>query len=173
MTLQLDEHIPNKNAETKRLMYSVVLAISYCHILQNHQSQRHSLCTVMSQVVQICMLNKVQDLEKKESWKLYRRTCIVILSDLFDAVNKYLAFFYSFTLPSQAYYNRGLTKMKLKHAKSIHDFNRALAINPKLFQAFLSRAAYYGTKGRFSKGIMNCNEAIKLQPRSVRAYLYR
>ena len=82
-------------------------------------------------------------------------------------------FFHSFTLPSQAYYNRGLTKMKLKHAKSIHDFNRALAINPKLFQAFLSRAAYYGTKGRFSKGIMNCNEAIKLQPRSVRAYLYR
>ncbi|XP_028413242.1 uncharacterized protein LOC114536089 isoform X2 [Dendronephthya gigantea] len=74
---------------------------------------------------------------------------------------------------AEAYYNRGLTKMKLKHAKSIHDFNRALAINPKLFQAFLSRAAYYGTKGRFSKGIMNCNEAIKLQPRSVRAYLYR
>ena len=28
-------------------------------------------------------------------------------------------------------------------------------------------------KGRYSKGIMSCNEAIKLQPRSVRAYLYR
>lgn len=40
-------------------------------------------------------------------------------------------------------------------------------------QAFLSRAAYYGMKGRYSKGIMSCNEAIKLQPRSVRAYLYR
>jgi len=42
-----------------------------------------------------------------------------------------------------------------------------------LCQAFLSRAAYYGMKGRYSKGIMSCNEAIKLQPRSVRAYLYR
>ncbi|KAL9955567.1 hypothetical protein ACROYT_G036906 [Oculina patagonica] len=74
---------------------------------------------------------------------------------------------------AEAFYQRGLTKMKLKHAKGIHDFNRALAINPTLFQAFLSRAAYYGMKGRFSKGIMSCNEAIKLQPRSVRAYLYR
>lgn len=35
---------------------------------------------------------------------------------------------------SQAFYQRGLTKMKLKHAKGIHDFNRALAINPTLFQ---------------------------------------
>jgi len=74
---------------------------------------------------------------------------------------------------AEAFYQRGLTKMKLKHAKGIHDFNRALAINPMLFQAFLSRAAYYGMKGRYSKGIMSCNEAIKLQPRSVRAYLYR
>ncbi|XP_068717425.1 uncharacterized protein [Montipora capricornis] len=74
---------------------------------------------------------------------------------------------------AEAFYQRGLTKMKLNHAKGIHDFNRALAINPSLFQAFLSRAAYYGMKGRFSKGIMSCNEAIKLQPRSVRAYLYR
>ncbi|XP_015759885.1 PREDICTED: uncharacterized protein LOC107339154 [Acropora digitifera] len=74
---------------------------------------------------------------------------------------------------AEAFYQRGLTKMKLNQAKGIHDFNRALAINPSLFQAFLSRAAYYGMKGRFSKGIMSCNEAIKLQPRSVRAYLYR
>lgn len=38
---------------------------------------------------------------------------------------------------SQAFYQRGLTKMKLKHAKGIHDFNRALAINPSLFQVSL------------------------------------
>lgn len=88
--------------------------------------------------------------------------------------------------------------MRLRFTRGIHDFNRALAINPKLFQvsygfpvccqvegdgilvlflcgfqAFLSRAAYYGMKNRFSKGIMSCNEAIKLQPKSVRAYLYR
>ncbi|XP_072039506.1 uncharacterized protein [Amphiura filiformis] len=73
----------------------------------------------------------------------------------------------------EAFYQRGLTRMKLRQAKGIVDFNRALALNPKLFQAYLSRAAYYGMRGRYSKAIVNCNEAIRLQPRSVRAYLYR
>lgn len=40
-------------------------------------------------------------------------------------------------------------------------------------QAYLSRAAYFGLKNRYTKGILNCNEAIKLQPNSVRAYLSR
>lgn len=39
--------------------------------------------------------------------------------------------------PFQAFYQRGLAKMKLKHAKGIHDFNRALAINSTLFQVSL------------------------------------
>ncbi|XP_033111439.1 uncharacterized protein LOC117112460 isoform X2 [Anneissia japonica] len=73
----------------------------------------------------------------------------------------------------EAFYQRGLTRMKLRQSKGILDFNRALALNPKLYQAFLSRAAYYGMKGRYSKAIVNCNEAIFLQPNSVRAYLYR
>ena len=37
----------------------------------------------------------------------------------------------------------------------------------------MSRAAYYGSKGRYSKAILNCNEAIKILPNSVRAYFYR
>lgn len=41
------------------------------------------------------------------------------------------------------------------------------------FQAFLTRAAYYGLQGKYSKAILNCNEAIKLQPNSIRTYLYR
>ncbi|XP_071949677.1 uncharacterized protein [Antedon mediterranea] len=73
----------------------------------------------------------------------------------------------------EAFFQRGLTRTKLKQSKGILDFNRALALNPKLYQAFLSRAAYYGMKGRYSKAIVNCNEALQLQPRSVRAYLYR
>lgn len=40
-------------------------------------------------------------------------------------------------------------------------------------QAYMSRAAYYGSKGRYSKAIMNCNEAIKILPNSARAYFYR
>uniref|UniRef100_A0A7M4E7S9 Tetratricopeptide repeat domain 6 n=1 Tax=Crocodylus porosus TaxID=8502 RepID=A0A7M4E7S9_CROPO len=40
-------------------------------------------------------------------------------------------------------------------------------------KAYLSRATYYGSKGRYSKAILNCNEAIRIHPKSVRAYLYR
>ena len=32
---------------------------------------------------------------------------------------------------------------------------------------------YFGMRGQFSKAILNCNEAIKLQPNSIRAYLSR
>ncbi|XP_041358343.1 uncharacterized protein LOC121375146 isoform X3 [Gigantopelta aegis] len=74
---------------------------------------------------------------------------------------------------AEAFYQRGLTRIKLKQSKGILDFNRALAIDPKIFQIFLSRACYYGLKGNYTKAILNCNEAIKLQPNSVRAYLYR
>lgn len=75
--------------------------------------------------------------------------------------------------PPQAFYQRGLCKMRLRMSKAIQDFNRGLAIDPSRYQIFLSRAAFYGTGKRYTKGILNCNEAIKLQPRSVRAYLYR
>lgn len=40
-------------------------------------------------------------------------------------------------------------------------------------KAYLSRVAFYGLKGRYSKAILNCNEAIKIYPQSVRAYIYR
>ncbi len=59
------------------------------------------------------------------------------------------------------------------NSKGILDLNKSLAINPKLFESFLARAAYYGKTGRYSKAILNCNEAIRLQPASVRAYLCR
>nr|XP_015206045.1 PREDICTED: tetratricopeptide repeat protein 6 isoform X1 [Lepisosteus oculatus] len=74
---------------------------------------------------------------------------------------------------ADAFYQRGLCRMRLQQSKSVQDFNRALSINPNLFQVYLSRAAFYGDKGRYSKAILNCNEAIKIQPKSVRAYLYR
>ncbi|XP_031212107.1 tetratricopeptide repeat protein 6 isoform X2 [Mastomys coucha] len=74
---------------------------------------------------------------------------------------------------AEAYYHRGLCKVKLNKQNSILDFNRALILNPKHYQAYLSRVAYYGLKGRYSKAILNCNEAIKLYPESVRAYICR
>ncbi|NXT77803.1 TTC6 protein, partial [Zapornia atra] len=72
-----------------------------------------------------------------------------------------------------AFYQRGLCNMQLRQAKCIQDFNRALALCPSHFQAYMSRAAYYGSKGRYSKAILNCNEAIKILPDSEQAYFYR
>ena len=43
-----------------------------------------------------------------------------------------LILYYSILL--QAYYHRGNARMKLKQAKGIQDFNRALALDPTLFQ---------------------------------------
>ncbi|XP_023577588.1 tetratricopeptide repeat protein 6 [Octodon degus] len=74
---------------------------------------------------------------------------------------------------AEGFYQRGLCKVKLQKDSSILDFNRAIALNPKHFQAYLSRVAFYGLKGRYSKAILNCNEAIRIYPQSVRAYLYR
>ncbi len=74
---------------------------------------------------------------------------------------------------ARAYYYRGLTRVRLNHEGCIQDFNKALAINPQLFEAFLARACYYGIQLRYAKAILNCNKAIQLCPKSVRGYLYR
>nr|KAF6488202.1 tetratricopeptide repeat domain 6 [Rousettus aegyptiacus] len=74
---------------------------------------------------------------------------------------------------AEGFYQRGLCKVKLHKDSSILDFNRAITIAPKYYEAYLSRVAFYGLKGRYSKAILNCNEAIKIYPQSVRAYIYR
>ncbi|XP_009209703.3 tetratricopeptide repeat protein 6 isoform X2 [Papio anubis] len=74
---------------------------------------------------------------------------------------------------AESFYQRGLCKVKLHKDSSILDFNHAITLNPKHYQAYLSRVAFYGLKGRYSKAILNCNKAIKIYPESIRAYLYR
>ncbi|XP_064221796.1 tetratricopeptide repeat protein 6 [Aotus nancymaae] len=74
---------------------------------------------------------------------------------------------------AESFYQRGLCKAKLHKDSSILDFNCAITLNPKHYQAYLSRVAFYGLKGRYSKAILNCNMAMKIYPDSVRAYLYR
>nr|XP_021515475.1 tetratricopeptide repeat protein 6 [Meriones unguiculatus] len=74
---------------------------------------------------------------------------------------------------AEAFYYRGICKVKLNKENPILDFNRAITFNPKHYQAYLSRVAYYGLEGRYSKAILNCNEAIRLYPESVRAYISR
>lgn len=40
----------------------------------------------------------------------------------------------------------GVAKLRLKQHKGIQDVNRALAIDRTIFQAYLTRAAYYGVR---------------------------
>ena len=103
---------------------------------------------------------------------------------------------------AEAYLQRGIAKMRMFAKFSAHelmrlssnrrpllDINRALVIEPKNAEAYLARAAWYEDDciskhfvlflfryarcERFSKGVLNCNEAIRLNPNLVRAYLYR
>ncbi|XP_059812571.1 uncharacterized protein ttc6 [Hypanus sabinus] len=92
------------------------------------------------------------------------------LTKAVDSFDKALKIYPKF---AKAYYQRGLCRMKLHEINCIYDFHRALAINPGLFEVYLSRAVYYAMQRRYLKGILSCNEALKLQPQSVRAFLCR
>ncbi|XP_078263288.1 uncharacterized protein ttc6 isoform X2 [Rhinoraja longicauda] len=92
------------------------------------------------------------------------------LIEAIDSFNKALKMYSNF---AQAYYQRGLCRMKLSEKNCIYDFHRALAINPRLFEVYLSRAVYYAMQQRYLKAILSCNEALKLQPQSARAFLCR
>ncbi|XP_050989231.1 uncharacterized protein ttc6 [Labeo rohita] len=74
---------------------------------------------------------------------------------------------------AEAHHQRGLCRVHLQDSTGVQDFNRALQINPSLYQVHLSRAALYGAQGRYAKAVLDCNEAIRIQPKSVRAYLYK
>uniref|UniRef100_UPI00398E5DDC uncharacterized protein ttc6 isoform X3 n=1 Tax=Pristiophorus japonicus TaxID=55135 RepID=UPI00398E5DDC len=92
------------------------------------------------------------------------------LLEAIDAFNNALKLYPKF---AKAYYQRGLCRMRLHEVNCVYDFHRALAINPKLYEVYLSRAVYYAMQGRYFKAILSCNEALKIQPQSLRAFLYR
>ncbi|XP_041070110.1 uncharacterized protein ttc6 [Carcharodon carcharias] len=92
------------------------------------------------------------------------------LREAIDSFNNALKLYPKF---AKAYYQRGLCRMKLHEVNCVRDFHRALAINPQLFEVYLSRAIYYATQGRYLKAILSCNEALKLEPQSRRAFLCR
>ncbi|XP_072135606.1 uncharacterized protein ttc6 [Mobula birostris] len=99
--------------------------------------------------------------------------CYSELDKLTKAVDSFDKALKTYPKFAKAYYHRGLCRMKLHEINCIYDFHRALAINPRLFEVYLSRAVYYAMQRRYLKGILSCNEALKLQPRSVRAFLCR
>lgn len=73
----------------------------------------------------------------------------------------------------KAYFYRGLVRAHLQQSKCIQDFNKALSLDPSFFEAYLARATIYGLEKRYAKAILNCNEALKINSKSVRGYLYR
>ncbi|XP_016129583.1 uncharacterized protein ttc6, partial [Sinocyclocheilus grahami] len=74
---------------------------------------------------------------------------------------------------AEAHHQRGLCRVHLQDSTGVQDFNKALQIDPSLYQVHLSRAALYGAQGRYAKAVLDCNEAIRIQPNSVKAYLYK
>lgn len=74
---------------------------------------------------------------------------------------------------ARAYYARGTCRLRMQDPRGIQDVNKALGIDPKMWQAYLSRACYYALSQRFTKAVLNCNKAIEMEPNSVRSYLTR
>ncbi|XP_060684942.1 uncharacterized protein ttc6 [Hemiscyllium ocellatum] len=99
--------------------------------------------------------------------------CYIELNQLREAIDSFNSAVKLLPNFAKAYYQRGLCGLKLHDFNCIYDFHRALALNPKLFEVYLSRAVYYAIQGRFLKAILSCNEALKIEPRSVRAFLCR
>ena len=58
-------------------------------MLQNKQSNRYSLCGMTSVVVLFANPMKL-NISKRELHKFYQRSCIIILTDLFNAIKKML-----------------------------------------------------------------------------------
>ena len=68
----------------------VVLVIFHSCMLQNKQSNRYSLYSMTSVVVLFTYLIKLNISTRKELNKFYQRSCIIILTDLSNAIQKML-----------------------------------------------------------------------------------
>ncbi|KAI8923467.1 hypothetical protein BC831DRAFT_470816 [Entophlyctis helioformis] len=74
---------------------------------------------------------------------------------------------------AKAYYHRGLCKLYEGNDSGVADLDLAIMHDDKFFEAFLTRASYHHAKGMYAKGIEDCNEALKLEPTSIRSHLLR
>ena len=72
------------------------------------------------------------------------------------------------------FYNRGQAlAVKLKWTEAAADFERAVALSPKLPQIHKELAMAYANQGRYRDAIIQLDEAIALEPRFAAAYYYK
>ncbi|KAI9092398.1 hypothetical protein DFS34DRAFT_633351 [Phlyctochytrium arcticum] len=104
---------------------------------------------------------------------LQRGICYVNLGDYQNAVKELsLCILLSPDFP-KAYYHRGLSKLHLRDEEGVDDLGKAIELDGKYFEAYMTRASYHHLKGNNQQGVEDCNEALKIEPTSIRAYLLR
>ena len=72
---------------------------------------------------------------------------------------------------SEAYYNRGLAKVKLeRYEEAIADYDEAIHQQPDYSEAYNNRGAAKSSLERYEEAIVDYNEAIRLKPNDAAAY---
>jgi tetratricopeptide (TPR) repeat protein len=74
---------------------------------------------------------------------------------------------------AKAYYHRGICKLYGEDMTGESDINRAIELEPKFFDAYVTRATLYELTERYSKAISDCDYALHIEPTSIRAHLIR
>jgi len=72
---------------------------------------------------------------------------------------------------SETYYNQGNAKTNLKEA--IKDFNKAIELNPKFAEAYLTRGMTKARLQDYTGAIKDYNKALELNPKCAKAYYNR
>jgi tetratricopeptide (TPR) repeat protein len=73
-----------------------------------------------------------------------------------------------------AHTNRGLAYgNKSQHDRAIKDYDKAIALNPKIEKAFNNRGVIYADKGQHDRAIKDYDKAIALNPKYVEAHYNR
>ena len=57
----------------------------------------------------------------------------------------------------KAYYRRGLARLLMNDSKGILDVNKALALDPTMWQAYVTRASFHAASAAYPRAILNCN----------------
>ncbi len=103
---------------------------------------------------------------------LQRGICFENLLDWKSAIREFTEAITLYPTFAKAYYHRGVCQTKLSK-NGLTDLDMALKLDKKHFDAYLTRAFYHHSHGHHDKGIEDCNNALKLEPTSIRAHLLR